>query len=92
MRINIEQNREMARLFLKNKVYTFVNEYRPNGLEFQYNGFIVDLKDDDTIVFFDIIKKREIFILLSFCSLDYSNGKVIPEEVAKKILEEKRDG
>jgi len=82
----------MAKLFLENKVYTFINEYRPNGSEFQYNGFILELKNDDTIVFFDIIKRREIFVLISSCSIDYSNGKVIPEEEARKILEECENG
>ena len=89
-RIDLDENRKRAKLFLENKVYTFINEYLPNGIEHQYNGFIIDLKNDDTMVFFDVIKKLDgknpiIYLLLQSCSIDYSNGNIISEQEAKKI-------
>ena len=87
IRINLDENRKRAKLFLQNKIYTFINEYLPNGIEHQYNGFIVDVKSDDTLVFFDVVKVKLIYLLLASCSIDYSNGKVITEDGAKKIMD-----
>lgn len=90
-RIDLDENRKRAKLFLQNKIYTFINEYLPNGIEHQYNGFIIDLKNDDTIVFFDVVKARTIYLLLTSCSIDYSNGKIVSEDEAKKIMGEKNE-
>lgn len=92
MIINLEDNKKRAKLFLDNNVYTFINEYLPDKREFQYNGFIISIKSTGEIEFFDIVKKKIIYFLLDRCSLDYSNGKLISEKEALKLLKEFENG
>lgn len=45
-RVNVDEVKKKAKLFLENKTFTFIIEWSSDGKVRYYNGYILDVKDD----------------------------------------------
>jgi len=87
MIININENRERAKLYSKEKTFTFIDECLPNGIHHYYNGFIIEVKDD-LFVFFDVVSKIEFPVYLDKCLIEPSKNREISLSIAREIMYE----
>jgi len=96
-RLDLDENRKRAELFCNNEIYTFISEYLPTGEVFQRNGFILEIKNNDAIHFFDVVrfiqgKRADIFLRLESCVIDYNDESRVNEKKARKLYEKWEGG
>jgi len=93
MLIDTNENKERAKLYFKEKVFTFIKEIIPSGEIRVHNGFIIEVKED-LIVFFDVIIQREFPIYIDKINIDVSAKENMTQDMARKIMDNfyKKDG
>jgi hypothetical protein len=93
MKIDVNENKKRAELYLKEKVFVFLREFSPDRDVRFYNGFITKI-NTDSIMFFDIELKREFPVYLDRFVIDVSAKKDITQEIAREIMWEfyKKEG
>ena len=84
---DINEMRERARIYSKEKTFTYVKETLPSGRENFYNGFIIKVSDE-MIIFFDLVLKKEFPIMLDCLEVIEPSRKDMDIKTAWEIYEE----